>query len=30
MQAQNAGCTAYLHKPFVANLLISAIEKAAP
>jgi FixJ family two-component response regulator len=30
MQAQDAGCTAYLHKPFVANLLISAIEKAAP
>jgi FixJ family two-component response regulator len=29
IQARSAGCTAYLHKPFVANLLISAIEKAA-
>jgi FixJ family two-component response regulator len=29
IQAQSAGCTAYLLKPFVANLLISAIEKAA-
>jgi FixJ family two-component response regulator len=28
-QAQSAGCTAYLHKPFLANLLVSAIEKAA-
>jgi FixJ family two-component response regulator len=29
-QAQSAGCTAYLHKPFVENLLIGAIEQAAP
>jgi FixJ family two-component response regulator len=29
-QAESVGCTACLHKPFVANLLISAIEKAAP
>jgi FixJ family two-component response regulator len=29
MQAQGAGCIAFLHKPFVANLLIGAIEKAA-
>jgi FixJ family two-component response regulator len=28
--AQQAGCIAYLHKPFVANLLIGAIEMAAP
>jgi CheY-like chemotaxis protein len=28
-KAQQAGCVAYLHKPFVANLLIGAIEKAA-
>jgi FixJ family two-component response regulator len=28
--AQSTGCIAYLHKPFVANLLIGAIEKAAP
>jgi len=30
MQAQSAGCVAFLHKPFVANLLIAAIEQAAP
>jgi FixJ family two-component response regulator len=30
LQAQNAGCIAFLHKPFVATLLIGAIEKAAP
>jgi CheY-like chemotaxis protein len=30
MQAQSAGCTAYLRKPFVANLLLGAIEQAAP
>jgi FixJ family two-component response regulator len=30
MQAQSAGCIAFLHKPFVANLLIGAIESAAP
>jgi FixJ family two-component response regulator len=30
MQAQSAGCVAFLHKPFVANLLIGAIEQAAP
>ena len=29
MQAQGAGCIAFLHKPFVANLLIGAIEQAA-
>jgi FixJ family two-component response regulator len=29
MQAQSAGCVAFLHKPFVANLLIGAIEQAA-
>jgi FixJ family two-component response regulator len=29
-QAHNAGCVAFLHKPFAANLLIGAIEKAAP
>jgi FixJ family two-component response regulator len=29
-QAQNAGCVAFLHKPFVANLLIGAIEKSTP
>ena len=29
-QAQSAGCVAFLHKPFVASLLIGAIEKAAP
>src|ERR1700731_3335677 len=28
MQAQSAGCVAFLHKPFVANLLIGAIEKS--
>lgn len=27
-QAQSAGCIAFLHKPFVANLLIGAIEKS--
>jgi FixJ family two-component response regulator len=30
LQAQSAGCIAFLHKPFVAKLLIGAIEKAAP
>jgi FixJ family two-component response regulator len=30
MEAQSAGCVAFLHKPFVANLLIGAIELAAP
>jgi FixJ family two-component response regulator len=30
MQAQSAGCIAFLHKPFVANLLLGAIEQAAP
>jgi FixJ family two-component response regulator len=30
MQAQNAGCVAFLHKPFAANLLMGAIEQAAP
>ena len=30
MQAQSAGCIAYLRKPFVANLLLGAIEQAAP
>jgi len=29
-QAQSAGCIAFLHKPFVANLLLGAIERAAP
>jgi FixJ family two-component response regulator len=29
-RAQSTGCIAYLHKPFIANLLISAIAKAAP
>ena len=29
-QAQSAGCVAFLHKPFVANLLIGAIEKSTP
>ena len=29
-QAQSAGCIAFLHKPFVANLLIGAIEKSTP
>jgi FixJ family two-component response regulator len=28
-QAQKAGCVAYLHKPFVAKLLIGAIEQVA-
>jgi FixJ family two-component response regulator len=30
LQAQSAGCIAFLHKPFVANLLLGAIEQAAP
>jgi FixJ family two-component response regulator len=30
LQAQSAGCIAFLHKPFVANLLLDAIERAAP
>jgi FixJ family two-component response regulator len=30
MQAQSAGCVAFLHKPFAANLLMGAIEQAAP
>jgi FixJ family two-component response regulator len=30
IKAQGAGCIAFLHKPFVADLLIGAIEKAAP
>jgi FixJ family two-component response regulator len=30
MQAQSAGCIAFLHKPFTANLLIGAIEQVAP
>jgi len=30
MQAQSAGCVAFLHKPFAANLLLGAIEQAAP
>jgi FixJ family two-component response regulator len=30
MQAQSAGCIAFLHKPFVAHLLLGAIEQAAP
>ena len=29
-QAQSAGCVAFLHKPFVANLLLGAIDRAAP
>jgi FixJ family two-component response regulator len=29
-QAQSAGCIAFLHKPFAANLLIGAIEQVAP
>ena len=29
-QAQSAGCIAFLHKPFVANLLLGAIEQAVP
>jgi FixJ family two-component response regulator len=29
-QAQSAGCIAYLHKPFVVNLLLEAIEQATP
>jgi FixJ family two-component response regulator len=29
MQAQNAGCIAFLHKPFIADLLLGAIEQAA-
>jgi FixJ family two-component response regulator len=29
-QAQSAGCIAFLHKPFAANLLIGAIEQSAP
>ena len=30
MQAQRAGCIAFLHKPFGVNLLLGAIEKAGP
>jgi FixJ family two-component response regulator len=30
IHAQSAGCIAFLHKPFVANLLLGAIEQAAP
>jgi FixJ family two-component response regulator len=30
MQAHSAGCVAFLHKPFAANLLMGAIEQAAP
>jgi FixJ family two-component response regulator len=30
IQAQSAGCIAFLHKPFAANLLIGAIERVAP
>ena len=30
IQAQSAGCVAFLHKPFAANLLMGAIEQAAP
>jgi FixJ family two-component response regulator len=30
MQAQSTGCVAFLHKPFAANLLLGAIEQAAP
>jgi FixJ family two-component response regulator len=30
MQALSAGCVAFLHKPFAANLLMGAIEQAAP
>jgi FixJ family two-component response regulator len=29
IQAQSAGCIAFLHKPFAASLLIGAIEQAA-
>jgi FixJ family two-component response regulator len=29
-QAHSAGCVAFLHKPFVADLLIGAIEKSTP
>jgi FixJ family two-component response regulator len=29
VQAQSAGCIAFLHKPFVADLLLGAIEQAA-
>ena len=29
LQAQTAGCIAFLHKPFAANLLIGAIEQVA-
>jgi len=29
-QAQSAGCIAFLQKPFAANLLLAAIEQAAP
>jgi FixJ family two-component response regulator len=29
-QAQSAGCIAFLHKPFAADLLIGAIEQLAP
>jgi FixJ family two-component response regulator len=29
-QAHSAGCVAFLHKPFVANLLIGAIEESTP
>jgi FixJ family two-component response regulator len=28
MRAQSAGCVAFLHKPFAANLLMGAIEQA--
>ena len=30
IQAQTAGCSAFLHKPFAADLLIGAIKQAAP
>jgi FixJ family two-component response regulator len=30
MEAQSAGCIAFLHKPFGVNLLLGAIEKAGP
>jgi FixJ family two-component response regulator len=30
VEAQSAGCVAFLHKPFVASLLLGAIEQAAP
>jgi FixJ family two-component response regulator len=29
-EARDAGCLAYLHKPFAANLLLSAIHDAMP